>query len=125
MSAILNGSSEKVVNLPRRCAINKLGRINEIVDELNKLKLGGMAASPDTLYYSGSFDELDAVSLLEQVIGPEYQSKTSQRFQNRLKRAHFSGSSVAGTMQRFCGEGLSTLRYQGYVIVTGFLYGRD
>lgn len=57
------------------------------------MKLGGMAASLDTLYYSGSFGELDAVSLLEQVIGPEYQSKTFQRFQNRLKRVHLSGSS--------------------------------
>lgn len=52
-----------------------------------------MAASLDTLYYSGSFGELDAVSLLEQVIGPEYQSKTFQRFQNRLKRVHLSGGS--------------------------------
>ena len=31
------------------------------------------------------------MSLLEQVIEAEYQSKTSQRFQNRLKRAHLSG----------------------------------
>ena len=50
-----------------------------------------MAASLDSLYHSKSFDELDAVSLLEQVIGPEYQNKTSQRFQNRLKRAHLAG----------------------------------
>ena len=79
--------------------MKKLDRINELVDELNELKLGCMAASLDSLmaasldslYHSKSFDELDAVSLLEQVIGPEYQSKTSQRFQNRLKRAHLSG----------------------------------
>ena len=81
------------MNLPGRCAINKFGRINELVDRLNKLKLGGMTASFDTLYYSGFFGELDAVSLLEQVIGPEYQSKTSQRFQNRLKRVYLSGGS--------------------------------
>ena len=71
--------------------MKKLDRINELVDELNELKLPNMAASLDTLYRSGSFDELDAVSLLEQVIEAEYQSKTSQRFQNRLKRAHLSG----------------------------------
>lgn len=71
--------------------MKKLERINALVDELNELKLPNMAASLDALYHSGSFDDLDAVSLLEQVIGPEYQSKTSQRFQNRLKRAHLSG----------------------------------
>lgn len=71
--------------------MKKLDRINELIDELNELKLAGMAASLDALYHSGSFDELDNVSLLEQIIGPEYQGKTSQRFQSRLKRAHLSG----------------------------------
>ena len=71
--------------------MKKLDRINELVDELNELKLGCMAASLDALYHSKTFDELDAVSLLEQVIGPEYQNKTSQRFQNRLKRARLAG----------------------------------
>lgn len=71
--------------------MKKIDRIDELVDELNELKLPNMASSLDTLYHSGSFDALDVVSLLEQVIGPEYQSKTSQRFQNRLKRAHLSG----------------------------------
>ena len=52
--------------------MKKLDRINELVDELNELKLGCMAASLDALYHSGTFDELDAVSLIEQVIGPEY-----------------------------------------------------
>lgn len=68
--------------------MKKLDRINGLVDEL---KLGCMAASLDSLYHAKSFDELDAVSVLEQVIGPEYQNKTSQRFQNRLKHAHLSG----------------------------------
>ena len=71
--------------------MTKLDRINELVDELNELKLPNMASSLDALYHSGSFDILDTVSLLEQVIDPEYQSKTSQRFQNRLKRAHLAG----------------------------------
>ena len=47
--------------------MKKLDRINELVDELNELKLGCMAASLDSLYHSKTFDELDAVSLLEQV----------------------------------------------------------
>lgn len=45
--------------------MKKLDRINELVDELNELKLGCMAASLDALYHSETFDELDAVSLLE------------------------------------------------------------
>lgn len=43
------------------------------------------------LYHFKSFAELDFVSLFEQMIGPEYQNKTSQRFQNRLGRAHHLG----------------------------------
>lgn len=91
MPGILTGFSPRAANLPGRCAMKKLDRINELVDELNELKLGCMAASLDSLYHTKSFDELDAVSLLEQMIGPEYQNKTSQRFQNRLKRAHLAG----------------------------------
>ena len=71
--------------------MTKLERINELVDELNELKLPNMASSLDALYHSGTFDDLDSVSMLEQVIEPEYQRKTSQRFQNRLKRAHLAG----------------------------------
>src|SRR5699024_7173850 len=82
MPETLNGFSPRAVNLPGRCVMKKLDRINELVDELNELKLGCMAASLDALYHSETFDELDAVSLLAQVIGPEYQNKTSQRFQN-------------------------------------------
>lgn len=71
--------------------MKKIDRINELVDELNELKLPNMAASLDAMYHSGTFDTLDALSLLEQVIEPEYQNKMSQRLQNRLKRAHLSG----------------------------------
>jgi len=66
-------------------------RITELVDELNELKLPGMASALDSLYHSGNFNNLDGVSLLEQVIEPEYQSKTTQRFQNQLKKSHLSG----------------------------------
>ena len=45
--------------------MKKLDRINELVDELNELKLSNMASALDTLYHSGSFDHLDGVSLLE------------------------------------------------------------
>ena len=60
--------------------MKKLDRINELVDELNELKLGCMAASLDSLYHSKSFDELDAVSLLEQVIGRNTRAKHRRDF---------------------------------------------
>jgi DNA replication protein DnaC len=71
--------------------MKKIDRINELVDELNELKLPNMASSLDSLYHSGTFDEFDGMSLLEQIIEPEYQSKTTQRFQNRLKKAGLKG----------------------------------
>ena len=56
-------------------------RINELVDELNELKLFNMASALDSLYGSGPFNVLDNVTLLEKIIEPEYENKTSQRFQ--------------------------------------------
>ena len=55
--------------------MKKLDRINELIDELNELKFGCMAASLDSLYHSKSFDKLDTLSLLEQVIGRNIRTK--------------------------------------------------
>ena len=71
--------------------MTKQQRIRELSDQLNELQLPSMAASLDALFHSKTFDELDRVALLEQLIEPEYQPKISQKFQNRLKRAHLSG----------------------------------
>ena len=71
--------------------MTKSERINELTLQLNELRMPGMAASLDVLFRSKSFDELDHISLLEELIEPEYQTRASQTFQNRLKRAHLSG----------------------------------
>lgn len=71
--------------------MTKHQRIRELSDQLNELQLPSMAASLDSLFHSKEFDTLDRVAMLEQLIEPEYQAKTSQKFQNRLKRAHLSG----------------------------------
>ena len=42
--------------------MKKIDRINELVDELNELKLPNMASSLDSLYHSGTFDEFDGMS---------------------------------------------------------------
>lgn len=71
--------------------MTKHQRIRELSDQLNELQLPNMAASLNALFHSKDFDTLDRVALLEQLIEPEYQAKTSQKFQNRLERAHLSG----------------------------------
>lgn len=84
--------------------MKKLERINELIDHLNELKLPNMAASLDALYHSNTFDEADKVALLEQLIDPEFQSKSSRRFQNGLKRAHLSGGPQSLDKCRDSGE---------------------
>ncbi len=68
-------------------------RINELIDQLNALQLPYMSSALESLYHSKNFFELERLELLEQLIDPEYQAKSSLRFQNRLKRAHLSGGS--------------------------------
>ena len=65
--------------------------IDVLIDDLNELKLFGMSSSLETLYRSPQFNELDRISLLQRLIEPEYEAKTSQRYNNRLKRAHLTG----------------------------------
>ena len=65
--------------------------IATLVDELNELRLFGMAASLEDLYHSSDFNALDRISFLQRLIEPEYEAKTSLRYKNRLKRAHLTG----------------------------------
>jgi len=71
--------------------MTKSERINELTDQLYELNLPHMASTLDVLYHSKGFDSMDRISLLEELIEQEYQEKTSQKFQNRLKRAKLSG----------------------------------
>ena len=66
--------------------------VESLVDDLNELRLFGMAASLETMYHSSEFNDLSRIDLLQKLIEPEYEAKTSQRYQNRLKRAHLTGS---------------------------------
>lgn len=65
--------------------------IERLIDELNEIKLPSMAAALGELFRSSHFDTMDRIEMLEQIIGPEYESKTNKQFSNRLKRAHLSG----------------------------------
>lgn len=66
--------------------------LTDMIDALNELKLPNMAATLDALYHSPEFHNLDRITLIRQLIDAEYQVKIDQRYQNRLKRAHLSGS---------------------------------
>ena len=60
---------------------------NALVDELNDLGLPNMAATLDALYRSERFLKLDHLSLIAELIEPEYQDKVSKRVNNRLRHA--------------------------------------
>ena len=47
--------------------------MNELVDELNELKLSTMAATLDDLYHRPGFLEMDRLTLIAELIGPQFQ----------------------------------------------------
>ena len=66
--------------------------INELVDELNELKLSTMAATLDDLYHKPGVLEMDRLTLIAELIGPQFQEKVSTTLKNRLTAAHLKGS---------------------------------
>ena len=66
--------------------------LNELVDQLNELKLSHMAAKLDSLYYAPGFLEMDHMTLLAELIGDEYREKLSKTLLNRLRTAKLVGS---------------------------------
>lgn len=65
--------------------------LNTLVDELNELGLPNMAAELDKLYASPGFLEMDHLTLLSELISPEYRDKISKRINNRLRSAKLTG----------------------------------
>lgn len=65
--------------------------LNTLVDELNELGLPNMAAELDKLYASPGFLEMDHLTLLSELISPEYRDKISKRINNRLRSAKLIG----------------------------------
>lgn len=78
---------------------------NTVVDELNELGLPNMAATFDSLYRSKRFMDIDHLTLMSEVIAPEYQDKITKRINNRLRHARLIGcpeelSSCIDSMDR-------------------------
>ncbi len=66
--------------------------MNELIDELNELKLSTMAATLDDLYHRPGFLEMDHLTMIAELIGPQFQEKVSTTLKNRLTAAHLKGS---------------------------------
>lgn len=66
--------------------------LNELVDELNELKLSHMAAKLDSMYHAPGFLEMDHMTLLAELFGNEYQEKLNKTLHNRLRIAKLIGS---------------------------------
>lgn len=62
-----------------------------LVDELNELGLPNMAAELERLYAAPGFLEMDRLSLISELISPEYKDKVGKRINNRLRSARLIG----------------------------------
>ena len=82
----------KAINLKNRVRPVSYTHLNELVDELNELKLSTMAATLDDLYHKPGFIEMDNLTLIAELIGPQFQEKVSTTLKNRLTAAHLKGS---------------------------------
>ena len=65
--------------------------LNTLVDELNELGLPNMAAELDKLYAAPGFLEMDRLTLISELISPEYKDKINKRINNRLRSAKLIG----------------------------------
>ena len=63
-----------------------------LINELNELKLSTMAVTLDDLYHKPGFLEMDRLTLIAELIGPQFQEKVSTTLKNRLTAAHLKGS---------------------------------
>ena len=77
---------------PRKSLLTGTELVNELVDELNELKLSTMAATLDDLYHRPGFLEMDRLTMIAELIGPQFQEKVSTTLKNRLTAAHLKGS---------------------------------
>ncbi len=68
--------------------------LNMLVDELNEMGLPNMAAELDKLYAAPGFLEMDRLTLISELISPEYKDKISKRINNRLRSAKLIGLSL-------------------------------
>lgn len=65
--------------------------LDTLIDEFNEIGLPHMAVRLDALYHAPDFLEKDRLTLIAELIEPEYKDKISKRINNRLRSAHLIG----------------------------------
>ena len=103
--------------------------MNELVDELNELKLSTMAATLDDLYHRPGFLEMDRLTLIAELIGPQFQEKVSTTLKNRLTAAHLKGSPEAladcvdSDKREYLPAGITDALMVGALVIFGKVFG--
>lgn len=64
---------------------------NTLIDQFNELGLPHMAVAFDSLYRSERFLNLDRMTIIAELIEPEYKDKITKRINNRLAHAKLKG----------------------------------
>lgn len=75
--------------------------MNELVDELNELKLSTMAATLDDLYHRPGFLEMDRLTLIAELIGPQFQEKS--QYDTEESADSSSSERISGGIGGLCG----------------------
>lgn len=65
--------------------------MNQMEDELNDLGLPNMAETLDNLYRSERFMNIDKLSLITELVKPEYKEKMINRINGRLRKSRLFG----------------------------------
>lgn len=75
----------------RRTAMKNNELIQDLIDELNEMKLTMMASTLENIYRSKDFNPADGLGMLKEIIDNEYQFKMDRRYAEQLKRSHLVG----------------------------------
>ena len=64
----------------------------DLEEQMNMIGLPLMALKLDELYRSSDFLTMDRLEMVSSLLKPEYEDKTTKRFNNRLRTAHLIGT---------------------------------
>ena len=64
----------------------------DLEEQMNMIGLPLMALKLDELYRSSAFLTIDRLEMISSLLKPEYEDKTTKRFNNRLRTAHLIGT---------------------------------
>lgn len=65
--------------------------LEALLHDLNEMGLPGMSSTLDAMYRSPTFQDLDPLTAIANLVEPEYQKKITKRIESRLRAAHLRG----------------------------------